>query len=190
MTLYIRATDAIIQYPYPLARLRLDYPNVSFASSPTPEDLALYNIYPVLATKQPEHDARNERPLEVDPELTPEGWRQAWTIRPATPEEQADYDAANRPGPDWTRFKATAIRSSALNGLMAQAYPVVPVAAGALAPALMLAERGDPTDFLAAWSAIRAAVAVPADVVEGFALVAASCNLPESFINTLRQTSA
>lgn len=89
------------------------------------------------------------------------------------------------PVPDWITFKAVALSSSSLNGVMASAYQSCPVAAGALAPALLRAEQGEIADFEAAWSAICAAVTVPQGLASGFQDTAASCHLPEEFIAAL-----
>lgn len=89
------------------------------------------------------------------------------------------------PQPDWITFKTTALNSSSLNSILASAYQLVPVAAGSLAPALLLAEQGNITDFSIAWNAICEAVAVSPEAISDFVLVAESCNLPEAFISSL-----
>ena len=89
------------------------------------------------------------------------------------------------PVPDWGRFKRIAMASDTLNSILAGAYGVAPVAAGALAPALLQAETGAVSDFAAAWAAIVKAVAVPPEVVAGFVGVAEACNLPAEFITAL-----
>lgn len=89
------------------------------------------------------------------------------------------------PTPDWTTFKTTALGSSSLNSILAAAYQTVPVAAGALAPALLAAEQGNINDFAIAWAAICTAVTVPPEVITGFVSVATSCNLPAAFVAAL-----
>lgn len=86
---------------------------------------------------------------------------------------------------EWDTFKATALNSSSLNEILASAYQVAPVAAGALAPALLKAEAGVPADFQAAWATIVKVVAVPSSVIESFQDVAKSCNLPSDFVQAL-----
>jgi hypothetical protein len=89
------------------------------------------------------------------------------------------------PSPDWTQFKATALGSVSLNSVMADAYQSAPVAAGALAAALLRAEQGEPQDFATTWAAIGQAVTVPPEAVAGFVGVAQACNLPADFVAAL-----
>ena len=93
------------------------------------------------------------------------------------------------PPTDWPRFKRIALGSDSLNSILVAAYQSVPVAAGALAPALMRAESGDHADFAAAWAAINRAVAVPPEVVAGFVAVAQACNLPPEFVAALQPSA-
>jgi hypothetical protein len=90
------------------------------------------------------------------------------------------------PAPDWARFKRVALGSDTLNSILVAAYQSVPVAAGALAPALLRAETSDAADFAAAWGAIRRALPVPLEVVAGFVAVAEQCNLPAEFVAALQ----
>lgn len=90
------------------------------------------------------------------------------------------------PTPDWDAFKRVALSSSTLNQILAQAYQTCPVAAGALAPALLKAEGNGSTDFVVAWSAIVTACSVPPEVLAGFAQAAEDCQLPAEFIAALR----
>lgn len=90
------------------------------------------------------------------------------------------------PAPDWARFKRVALGSDTLNSILVAAYQSVPVAAGALAPALLRAETSDAADFAAAWGAIRRALPVPLEVVAGFVAVATACNLPAEFVAALQ----
>lgn len=87
--------------------------------------------------------------------------------------------------PDWAAFKAQAIESPALNGIMGEALVETPVAAGALASALLRAEQGDVSDFRASWVAICAAVPAAAAAAPGFQQVAEACHLPAEFVAAL-----
>jgi hypothetical protein len=89
------------------------------------------------------------------------------------------------PAPDWARFKAVAMGSDTLNAILATAYQTVPVAAGALAPALMRCEAGGVADFATAWSMCCTAANVPSEVIAGFVGVATACHLPEEFVAAL-----
>jgi hypothetical protein len=86
---------------------------------------------------------------------------------------------------DWARFKKIALNSDTLNQIIAAAYESAPVAAGALASALLRAESGDVSDFADAWKKITRAVQVPAEVTTGFVGVAQACQLPADFVAAL-----
>jgi len=89
---------------------------------------------------------------------------------------------------DWARFKRIALNSDTLNQIIATAYESAPVAAGALASALLRAESGDVSDFADAWKKITRAVDVPAEVITGFVGVAQACQLPPDFVAALEGT--
>jgi len=91
---------------------------------------------------------------------------------------------------DWARFKRIALNSDTLNQIIAAAYDSAPVAAGALASALLRAESGDVTDFADAWKKITRAVSVPAEVTTGFVGVAQACQLPADFVAALSGDNA
>jgi len=93
------------------------------------------------------------------------------------------------PSPDWAQFKATALGSASLNSVMADAYQAAPVAAGALAAALLRAEQGEHQDFATTWAAIGQAVTVPPEAVAGFVGVAQACNLPADFVAALQPSA-
>lgn len=86
------------------------------------------------------------------------------------------------PEANWAQFKDVALNSSTLKSIMLQAYEVSPVAAGALAAALLRAEQGDYADFAASWNTITQAVIVSPEAIAGFVGVAQTCNLPAEFI--------
>lgn len=92
---------------------------------------------------------------------------------------------APTPQPDWPTFKVQAIESAALNAIMLDAFVEVPVAAGALASAVLRAEQGDVLDFRASWVAICAAVPAAAAAAPGFQQVATACHLPAEFVAAL-----
>ena len=176
-----------LDYPRSLWQLRQENPNVSFPAEPTDDDLAPFDHANVHPTPPPECDPRTERVDDTqEPQEAADGtWQQTWAVRPATAEEIAAYDAANAPRPDWSAFKATALASESLNGVLAQAYQAAPVAAGSLAPALLRAETNGPDDFAAVWTAICAAVSVPPEVFDGFQQAAVRFHLPPEFVAAL-----
>ena len=118
-----------------------------------------------------------------------------WAEQPAQPSPDAAWVDGEwvippppEPTPDWPRFKRIAMASDTLNSILAGAYAygVAPVAAGALAPALLQAETGAVADFAAAWATIVRTVAVPPEVVAGFVGAAEACNLPDEFVAALQ----
>jgi len=172
-------------WPYSLADLRRDNPNVSFSVSPTADDLASFDVYEVQPTDQPTSNTRTTRLEEDHPELMDGMWQQRWTVRDASAEEIAAYDEANKPAPDWAAFKSAAQDSDTLKGILLQAFPKNPVASLALVPALERAEMNGSEDFAARWSAVCSAAKVPTEVIEGFQAVAEACHLPAKFIAAL-----
>ena len=89
------------------------------------------------------------------------------------------------PTPDWDAFKRVALSSSTLNQILAQAYQTCPVAAGALAPALLKAEGNGAGDFAAVWGSIVADCGVPSELIEEFVQAAENCRLPSEFVAAL-----
>jgi hypothetical protein len=125
-----------------------------------------------VETGNPKADDWAEQPPAPAPDAV---WQEgAWVI-PPPPEPPAD----------WARFKRIALNSDTLNQIIATAYGSVPVAAGALASALLRAESGDVSDFADAWRKITRAVDVPAEVIAGFVGVATACQLPADFVAAL-----
>lgn len=174
-----------LEYPRSLWQLRQDHPNVSFPAVPTDDDLAPFDHAIVHPVPQPEYEQRSQRIEEAEPLITDDGtFHQDWIVRDATEQEIADWDLAHIQ-PDWRAFKQTALGSSALNSIALDAQPLVPIAVGALAPALLRAEHGLVEDFADSWAAIIAAVNVGPDVLGAFVAKAEECHLPSAFIAAL-----
>jgi hypothetical protein len=76
-----------VTYPYSVAQLRKDNPQVSFPKNPTDELLASYDVFPVIRTDRPEYDSITQNLTEGAPALVEGVWTQMWTISDATPEE-------------------------------------------------------------------------------------------------------
>jgi hypothetical protein len=185
MTLIHTPADFAPVWPYSLADLRRDNPNVSFSVSPTADDLAPFNVYEVQPADAPATNSRAERVEESHPELVDGIWQQRWAVRDASPEEIAAYDEANRPPADWGSFKRLALTHSSLNAAMAAALPLAPAAALALPAALMRAEQGATADFAGCWRAVVAAANPAPEVIEEMVAAAEAANLPSEFIEAL-----
>lgn len=168
MTYAILKNNAITAYG---SALQL-WPETSFSSlGPNPEFLA--EVGAVLIRSEPSYDPATQILESCDPYIH-DGEVFDTIAAPLPPPPP--------PAPDWARFKRIALGSDSLNRILVDAYQVAPVAAGALAPALLKAEQGDGADFVAAWSAIGRAVTVSSETVAGFVNVATACNLPHEFI--------
>lgn len=89
------------------------------------------------------------------------------------------------PSPDWSRFKAAILSNTAINAALAQALPLAPAAATALAPTLLQCEQGQTADFAAAWAAVLAVAPVAPEVLADIAALAADCHLPAEFVAAL-----
>lgn len=183
------------KYPYSLSQLRSDELQLSISSDPHNGELkSLEELNPpifisrVLLTSRPE-DTREQRAEEVMPEKDGDTWKQVWQLRDATEEEKLAWDLAHAPPPDWETFKSQAINSSTLNQILIQAYQSVPVAAGALIPSLLNAEKDNSKDFSTSWTIICSAVSVSSEVIDNFIQVATNYNLPKHFIDALNPNS-
>jgi hypothetical protein len=176
---YIQATNTtIIKYPFSRSDLSATYPNVSFPPSPTADDLAPFDIHPVIPSPRPA-DTRDERAIEGDPTLTDAGWRQAWTVRPATDDEQTAWDAAHAPSPDWMSFGIELAANPSISAL----YDNIPNAlANGLSIGLAEASKGDTRLFVGLWQRVLSAGGVSPELLGEIGALAYQFNLPAAFI--------
>ena len=90
--------DRVARWPYSPARLRRDYPHVSFPRANPDASLAERGVYPVTVDPEPPHDPDTQR-LIRDPQPVQIGgeWRVTWQVVDKTAAEiQADLiDAAD-----------------------------------------------------------------------------------------------
>lgn len=191
MTDILRLSNNTPIWPYSVAQFRADEPHLSISDNPHDAELDSYAtldppiiLCRVRLTPPPECDARTER-TEHQPTLTENGWQQAWSIRPATAEELAAYDEAHRPAPDWATFKATALNSASLKGVVAQAYQVDLVVAGCLVPTLLRVEADGPDDFAACWALVARNGNATPELIAELVAVATACHLPAEFVEAL-----
>lgn len=82
----------VYTYPYSIAQLRRDHPNVSFPLRPTDAVLAEWGVYPVAASPRPERDD-TKNVAEGTPVLIDGVWTQVWTVTDATPQQLAEREA-------------------------------------------------------------------------------------------------
>ena len=83
---------------------------------------------------------------------------------------------------NWPRFKAHVLTNPDINAALATALTTVPAAATALAPTLLRAEQGDPSDFAAAWAAVMQAAPLAPETLAELVSLARECELPEVFV--------
>lgn len=190
MTL-IRPRDNIPEWPYSRAQLAADEPRLSLTYElpehelRSLEALGVY-VYRVASTDQPAADPRTERVEETTPIKVDGVWTQQWTVRQATPEEIASYDAANAPVPRWVQFGVTLGSSPEVNQFVATVREVAPVLHLMIGVGLGQAAQGDAKTFLAAWGQAMAAGLIPAELLAGVVAMASGFDLPAEFIAALQ----
>jgi hypothetical protein len=96
---------AVADYPYSLAKLQAENPNVSFPKQPTDELLTEYNVLPVVAIAQPSPTLTQE-PVEQTPQIVNGQWTQVWAMVDVSPEEAARRQQAAQDETDNAAVKA------------------------------------------------------------------------------------
>jgi hypothetical protein len=77
-------------YPYGIANLMYENPEVSFPVPIPDSTLAVYNVYPVEDTPQPDYDPMTQNLALIDPTRQSNVWIQRWSVTEATPAEQQE----------------------------------------------------------------------------------------------------
>lgn len=90
MTSFAKITgDAVERYPYTLAHLRADHPDVSFPRAFSGWEVA-YGVQPVIAVDRPApSDPLTKNVVEGNPTLIGGQWTQSWQEEDASSEEVA-----------------------------------------------------------------------------------------------------
>lgn len=83
---------AIAAYPYSVAQLRRDNPQVSFPVQPSDDLLAGFNVFPVLPADRPIVD-HTQRVSEAAPVYVNGTWQQAWVVTDLSEAELAEVIA-------------------------------------------------------------------------------------------------
>lgn len=178
------------RYPYSVAQLRADEPQLSLSADPHDGELAALSQLGILVARvQPTErpaDTREQRAEEVMPEQDGDIWRQTWTLRDATAEELAAWDAAHAPQPDWTSFRSGLLINEGVAAVMASARGAgCEPGVTALPVALERAQSGDASDFRACWALVAAAGQPSPELLTELTTLATTCHLPEAFISAL-----
>jgi hypothetical protein len=113
--------NEVVKYPYSLGELRKEYPNVSFPSSPTAEDLAPFDCFIVKEKNPPINYDRITKSLVSSVHLFQGKWVQRWTITDATPEDVALRTEEQLRKLDYKGFWKTFTRSASYAALKAAA---------------------------------------------------------------------
>jgi hypothetical protein len=178
-------------YPVSFQHVRDANPNVSFPAVPTDADLSPFGYANVRPTARPSTDPRTQR--VEGPSAEPDGaggYRELWTLREATPEEIAEWDAANPPPPDWNRFK-NSLRQTPEGQLAAGTVLFTlkqnrPIDGEVFATAFLDATNGDDANFVAIWTDAKKDGLISAESLQTFLNLAIQTNLPERFVDLFR----
>lgn len=192
MTSILRLVPTGTQYPYSVAQLRTDEPRLSVSLDPHPGELASYAaleppilLFRVAEVAPPAMNLRTQRLLPVDVELVDNEWRQVWSVRDATEEEIAEYDAANQPSPRWVEFGAAVQANPAINQLIGTALQQVPALGLGLGVGLGKAADGDARVFLSSWSIAKQLNLITPQLVAEVTALAQQFDLPANFVSSL-----
>lgn len=196
MTAPLRLRPEGPQWPYSVAQLRADEPQLSISAAPHAGEIASWlQLQPPIVfiepqpTDPPEHDPATHRPQEVRPVCADGQWQQAWELVALPPPPEP------APAPDWGQFRQALIEENGYAGAFSLIGGVNPMLTGPL-PA-----RLDRFEFEGQWepflqSLSIALAALPNDppdasltaghiALELLAL-AGRCNLPLAFREALQ----
>jgi len=97
---YIKASGSTVEkYPYSIGLLRKDNPNTSFPKRMSDQQLASWNVYPVVTEDDPAHDSATQYVQSASqPTLVNGVWTLAKTVVDYTAQELADKLADKRSG--------------------------------------------------------------------------------------------
>lgn len=92
---YLREITGNVIYPYPVYKMREDFPETAFPDTPNPNDLAVFSIYRVVETEQPAYDPMTQNIKEGKPRKQQSGsYKQTWTVTNASETEIQDRSYA------------------------------------------------------------------------------------------------
>jgi hypothetical protein len=99
--MYVLAPNQVVAvYPYSVDQLKRDNPATSFPAQMSDQDLAAWQVYPVVTQEPPAYDEATENCSQVDPIFSNSKWLMQWQVTDASAEEIQQR----------TEQKATAIR--------------------------------------------------------------------------------
>ena len=172
------------QWPYSVAQLRADEPQLSISAAPHAGEIASWlQLQPPIVfiephpTDPPEHDPTTHRVEEIAPVEVDGTWQQAWQLIEIPPAP---------PTPDWDTFRAGLLQSADVAAAMtaARAAGAEPAATN-LPMALEKAQNGRPAEFAACWGLVVAAGGASPEALAALVAAAEACNLPAEFVAAL-----
>ena len=99
--MYVLAPNQVVAvYPYSVDQLKRDNPATSFPAQMSDQDLAAWQVYPVVTQEPPAYDEATENCSQVDPIFSNNKWLMQWQVTDASAEEIQQR----------TEQKATAVR--------------------------------------------------------------------------------
>lgn len=164
-------------YPYTIAELQADYPNVSFPLGLVGVDLGDFDAAEVITDEQPKYDPELEAIEPLPPKKIKKQWVVRWHKRRLTKEEIKVRKPA-----DWTGFREALLADEEFNIYYGMGLKEIPALTSNL-----LADLGPINDvFSARFEKFCQAVEVNADRRLEWAELADSFNLPVDFVNLIR----
>jgi hypothetical protein len=106
---YVKVVNGVVYFPYTLAQLKKDNPNVSLPANLTEEDLAKFNVFPVQNGEHPAVDFLTEKLDQASPQLINGKWVEVWMVN-RLPTDVAELNVRTQRNrllreSDWTQGK-------------------------------------------------------------------------------------
>jgi hypothetical protein len=166
-------------FPASVQTLQELFSQTTFPQFMTADEKAEFHLFQVKLQPQPEHDPRLQICTQLPPAFVDARWVIGWSLRPATPEEIAEWDEANRPPPDWSSF-AIEINQNPIVAAWRDALPIGPF--GLLVGGTAVASLGKPETLMAALAQLKASGALPEPVQQVLKEQATAKSLPNEII--------
>jgi hypothetical protein len=182
---YLKSTAQGIEWPYSFQDLKMDYPNVSFSSNPSDEDLEAFSIFPVHPSPLPAHSPRLQKINEVTPVYSENKWVQSWQVRDATEEEIQLYDNENKPLPDWEGFANSFLSDDQISNYLSSSASVVPLLISSLSSSLLI--KDGLISFSQLWTILANKVSLSILLKERVVYLANLYYIPENIISIINQ---
>ncbi len=168
-------------WPYSLAQLRADHPNVSFPVNPTADDLAPFDVFIEAPTAPPEHNSATHWAREIAPVQVDDEWRQAWELVELPP---------SPPSPNFIAFNEGLLTENGFKAVWEAVLNINPMLAIAMTTFLeTFRTQGDWSQYL---ESVGRAIGLletdeqPQYIVGELVSLSQRCHLPAGFIAGLQ----